>query len=63
MSTVILLDINGIEREVSYEACIYFMDDYLAEKIHDRLAPCTDQEFLDAYVKAHKAVFDEHFSI
>lgn len=27
------------------------------------LAPCTDQEFMDAYVEAHEAKYNERFEI
>jgi hypothetical protein len=36
-----------------------YMDDDLREQIHAELAPCTGQEFVDAYAKAHEAKFGE----
>lgn len=47
-----IVELNG--SMVDYEACVVFMDDDIREELHMKLAPCTDQEFLDAYI-------DEHF--
>jgi hypothetical protein len=30
------------------------MDDDIRERLHGELAPCTDQEFIDAYTIAHR---------
>lgn len=48
---------NG--EELDFEATVTFMDDEIRETLHDELAPCTDQEFFDAYAKAHKEKFGE----
>ncbi len=40
------------------------MDDDLREELHREMAPCTNQEFYDAYVKAHAAKYNgEKFQI
>lgn len=57
-STVVL---NGQARD--FDACVNLMDDNLRERLHDLLAPCTDQEFLDAYVVAHRAKHGEEFRV
>lgn len=50
--------------EVSFAACVNLMDDEIREALHNEMAPCTDQEFLDAYVEAHAAKYNgEEFSI
>lgn len=54
--------LNGYE--VSFEACVALMDDEIREELHAELAPCTEQEFLDAYVVRHAEKFDgETFQI
>lgn len=58
MATVLL---NG--KECDYDACVNMMDDDLREKLHMELAPCSEQEFLDAYCKRHKEKFGAEFEI
>lgn len=53
--------LNGYE--VDYDAAVSMMDDELREELHNKLAPCSDQEFMDAYVEAHQAKFGEQFEI
>ena len=54
--------LNGYE--VSFDACVNMMDDEIREDLHAKMAPCSDQEFLDAYVEAHAAKYDgEEFEI
>lgn len=49
--------------EVDFDAAVNLMDDELRERLHDELAPCSNQEFLDAYIKAHAERFDEDFVV
>ena len=46
-----------------YQAAVVLMDDDLRESVHERLAPCTDDEFMAAYEKAHFEKFGETFTI
>ena len=39
------------------EPAVYLMDDDLREELNTNLAPCTDQEFFEAYAKAHEAKY------
>jgi hypothetical protein len=55
VATDVLL--NG--KPVDMAAARALMDDELCEQIHGTVE--TDQEFLDAYMAAHKAKFDEDF--
>lgn len=48
--------LNGCE--VDFDACVSLMDDEIREELHAEMAPCTEQEFLDAYVKRHAEKFD-----
>ena len=59
----VILSFNGVDHEVDYDACVNMMDDDIREQVHDELAPCTDQEFLDRYCQVHCQVFGEEFQI
>ena len=51
-------------RTVNYTAAVELMDDELREQLHREMAPCTNQEFYNAYVKAHAEKFNgEKFQI
>lgn len=53
--------LNG--NEVDFDAAVNMMDDELREELHNKLAPCSDQDFMDAYAEAHQAKFGEQFEI
>lgn len=38
----------------SFETAVNFMDEEIRERLLMELAPCTEEEFLTAYKKAHK---------
>ena len=48
MKTVILNN-----QTVDFDSCVSLMDDDIREQVHADLAPCTEQEFLDAYCERH----------
>lgn len=53
--------LNG--EMVDFDVAVNMMDFELCEELHNKLAPCTDQEFMDEYCKAHQAKFGEEFVI
>ena len=53
--------VNGYE--VDFDVVVNMMDDEIREELHNELAPCADQEFVDAYVAAHEAKYGEQFEI
>lgn len=53
--------VNGYE--VDFDVVVNMMDDEIREKLHNELAPCADQEFVDTYVAAHEAKYGEQFEI
>ena len=53
--------VNG--EMVDFEVAVSLMDDEIREEVHADLAPCTEQEFMDAYVKLHEAKYGETFEI
>lgn len=46
-----------------YNAAVNLMDDDLREELHSTMAPCTDEEFLEAYMEAHEAKYGEEFTV
>lgn len=59
MTNKVLL--NGYE--VDFDVVVNMMDDEIREELHNKLATCTDQEFVDAYIEAHEAKYGEQFEI
>jgi len=53
--------LNG--KEVNFDVAVVLMDDEIREELHRELAPCTEQQFVDAYVKAHHDKFNEDFVV
>lgn len=50
---------NAWNNEIDFAAAVEMMDDEIRERIHAEIAPCTEQEFFDAYAAAHKEQFGE----
>ena len=46
-----------------YDAAVALMDDEIREAVHADLAPCSDLEFLEEYIRRHEAKYGEPFSI
>lgn len=46
-----------------YSAAVNLMDDELREELHDMLFPCSDFEFLSAYMEEHFKKFGIPFCI
>ena len=51
--------INSCGTEIYYNVAEAMMDDEIRERLHNELAPCTEQAFFDAYAAAHKEQFGE----
>lgn len=59
MSTV---NLNGTPTD--FDAATIIMDHEICERLHDLIAPCSAQEFTDAYVVEHARKFDgEEFTV
>ena len=50
------------DRLVCWVKAVLSMDDELASTL-DHLRPCTEQEFLDAYAKAHEQAYGQPFQV
>ena len=48
---------------VDFEAAVMLMDDEIREELNSELSPCSEQEFIDAYAKAHAEKYGEEFEI
>jgi len=46
-----------------YQAAVELMDDEIREQLHLDLAPCSDLEFLEAYMKAHEEKYNSPFIV
>ena len=55
--------INSWGTEVYFDSAVALMDDSIREELTFELAPCTDQEFFDAYCKAHEKAFGEAWAL
>lgn len=53
--------LNGYD--VEFDACVELMDDEIREELHAEIAPCGEQEFLNAYVERHAEKYGEVFCI
>lgn len=54
-----VVDSDG--NEYDWDTVVSCMNDDIREQIHREIAPCSNQEFFDAYVKAHREKFGEEF--
>lgn len=54
---------NSWDVEIDFDAAVALMDDDIREEIARELAPCTEQEFFDAYCKAHEDKYDEEWEL
>jgi hypothetical protein len=50
-------------QEVDFDAAVALMDDEIRERLHAEMAPCSEQDFIDAYVKAHREKYEEEFTV
>ena len=57
------MDAKTIIESGLYESAVNLMDDELRETIHAELAPCTDLDFLSAYMERHLEKYGEEFTI
>lgn len=51
--------INSYGDEIYFNSAVGLMDDEIREDLHMSIAPCTNQEFFDAYCKAHAEKYGE----
>ena len=54
---------NNYGVEIEWNTAVNLMDDDLREELNADLAPCAEQEFFEAYAKAHEAKFSEEWEL
>lgn len=54
---------NFWDREFDADVAYHYMDEEVSEKVWEKIAPCTDQEFFDAYCEAHEERFGEEWEL
>lgn len=54
---------NKYGREIDFESAVNLMSDSIREKLHLELAPCTEQEFFDAYSETHLIKYGEEWEL
>ena len=54
---------NNYGTEIEWNTAVNLMDDDLREELNADLAPCTEQEFFEAYEKAHENKFGEEWEL
>lgn len=52
-----------IDDQWQWLAIAQMMDDEIRESLHSALAPCSEQEFFDAYCKAHQEKYGEPWEL
>lgn len=57
----LVLDQDG--HIIDYLAAADLMEDEIREELHAKLAPCTDQEFFDAYCESYEGAHGEPWSV
>lgn len=55
--------INKSGAKIDFEAAAQLMDADIREQVHADLAPCTEQEFFNAYEQAHAAAYGEEWEL
>ena len=58
---MLVTNLNG--TKIDFDASVAFMDDDTREFIHRELAPCSEQEFFNAYEIEHKKRFQEEWEL
>jgi len=54
---------NMSGTEIDFGSAVELMDDEIRERLHDDMAPCSEQEFFTAYEKAHLAKFGQEWEL
>lgn len=54
--------VNTDKGSADFEYAVELMDDEIREALHVSQDWASDQEFYDAYIKAHKKKYNEDFS-
>lgn len=53
--------LNG--KEFDFDVVVNYMDDEIREELHNEIAPCDEQAFINAYCEAHEEKYNQKFDI
>lgn len=54
---------NQWNKEIDFDVAFSLMDFDIIEKLDNTITPCTQQEFFNAYAKAHEEKFGEEWEL
>ena len=44
-------EVEEVLQAIEWDVVVNYMDDNIRERVHDELAPCTEEEFLNRYLE------------
>ena len=44
-------EVEEVLQVIEWDVVVNYMDDDIRERVHDELAPCTEEEFLNRYLE------------
>lgn len=50
---------NQYENEIDFDVAVELMNDEIREELNNKISPCGEQEFFNAYGAAHEEKFGE----
>ncbi len=50
-------------KEFDFDVVVNMMDNEIREALHSEMAPCSEQEFVNSYAKAHNEKHNEIFDL
>ena len=56
------MDVKSMIKKYGWDAIVNRMNDTIREELHELMAPCSEEEFLNEYIKRHEFHFDEIFN-
>ena len=51
------------DKEIDFQAAVELMDEDIRDRLYIIMGPCAEQDFLDAYAKAHADKYNEEFVV
>ena len=55
--------VNEYGTKIDYDVAVMMMDEDIREELCAELAPCSEQEFFDAYAKVYAAIYCEPWEL
>lgn len=53
--------VNAHKIALDFDIAVMHMDDEIREYLHEKIAPCSDQEFFTAYCEKHYEKYGKEF--